>query len=58
MNTLDENSRQIVAQIELFHKEDLRNDLCHNLSLKSSKNNQDITDLAELNELPMLTMEN
>lgn len=58
LNTLDENARQIIAQIKLHHKEELRNDLCHNLSLNSTKNNQDASETAELNEVTTLRMEN
>ena len=41
LNTLDGNACQIIAQIKLFHKLQLRKDLCHNLSLNNSKNTQD-----------------
>lgn len=58
LNTLDDNAREIIAQIKLHHKEELRSELCNNLSFNSSKNNHDTTDTNELDELSMLKMEN
>ncbi|XP_046627347.1 uncharacterized protein LOC124308572 [Neodiprion virginianus] len=57
VNTLDENARKIITQIKLFHKEELRSELCNNITLNNSKNISDVTDF-ELDETSSFKMEN
>ncbi|CAG5090620.1 Protein of unknown function, partial [Cotesia congregata] len=57
LNMLDENARKIITQVKLYEKEDLRSELCNNLSLNQSKNLSDISAL-DLDELATTKMEN
>lgn len=57
LNTLDENARKVIAQIKLFQKEELRNELCQNLTLNASKNLSEVSDL-DIDEVTTLRMEN
>lgn len=55
---MDENARKIITQLKLFYKEELRNDLCNNLSLNISKNNADVSEIQETDEINTLKIEN
>lgn len=58
LNTVDENARKIITQLKLLYKEELRNELCNNLSLNISKNNSDASEIQETDEINTLKMEN
>lgn len=57
LNALDNNARKIIAQIKLFEKEELRNELCHNLTLNSLKNNSVASESPDQDELSTVKME-
>lgn len=57
VNTLDENAREMIMQIKMHHKYELRNELCNNITLKKTKNLSDVSDL-EIDEIAALKMEN
>ncbi|XP_074111422.1 uncharacterized protein LOC141535404 [Cotesia typhae] len=57
VNTLDKNAREIIMQIKMHHKDELRNELCNNITLNKTKNLSDVSDL-EIDEIAALKMEN